>query len=143
MTDDDIQTPYGSSSGSAVAVAAGFCPISIATESDGSIVCPAGRAAVYGLKVTVGAVPIDGCQANSRWIVAPGAMARSALDLADIVSVLLETNTLSPHLTGSWAGIRVGFVDFCVWRPHSSWVEAHDGFYQQLVGSPAVLFLTT
>ncbi|KAK0642923.1 amidase signature domain-containing protein [Cercophora newfieldiana] len=125
-------TPAGSSSGSAVTVAAGFAPISIATESDGSLVCPAGRSGVYGLKLTIGAVPTDGCQANSVWIAGNGAMAKSVLDLSDTVSALLETTDSSPHLTGSWAGLRVGFVDFQVWKPLPVWVEQHDGFFQQL-----------
>ncbi|KAK3379119.1 amidase signature domain-containing protein [Lasiosphaeria ovina] len=125
-------TPAGSSSGSAAAVAAGFAPISIATESDGSLVCPAGRGGVYGLKLTIGAVPTDGCQANSVWMAGNGAMAKSALDLSDTVSALLETTDLSPHLTGLWSGLRVGFVDFHVWKPLPVWVEQHDGFFKQL-----------
>ncbi|MCK5584567.1 amidase, partial [Candidatus Bipolaricaulota bacterium] len=38
---DSLRSPCGSSSGSAVAVAVGLCPISVGTETDGSIVCPA------------------------------------------------------------------------------------------------------
>lgn len=114
-------------------MAAGFTPISIATESDGSLVCPAGRGGVYGLKLTVGAVPYLGCQANSPWAAANGAMAKSALDLADTVSVMLEDPELPQKITDSWAGLRVGFVDFHVWKPRAAVVEEHEGFYRQLV----------
>ncbi|KAK3899057.1 amidase signature domain-containing protein [Staphylotrichum tortipilum] len=124
-------TPAGSSSGSAVSVAAGFAPVSVATESDGSIVYPAGRAAVYALKLTVGTVPMDGCQANAQWLTTLGAMAKSPLDLTDTVSVLLRTNDLSRHLTGSWAGIRVGFVDLSEWRHNPIWVEHHEEFFRR------------
>lgn len=58
-------------------------------------------------------------------------MAKSTLEVSDTVSALLQNNDLSPHLTGSWDGIRVGFVDFRVWRPHPAWVEAHDAYFQQ------------
>ena len=44
----------GSSAGSAVAVAAGLAPISVGTETDGSIVCPAAMNGIVGLKPTLG-----------------------------------------------------------------------------------------
>ncbi|HYD44219.1 MAG TPA: amidase family protein, partial [Phenylobacterium sp.] len=46
----------GSSSGSAVAVAAGFAPVAVGTETDGSITCPASMNGIVGLKPTVGLV---------------------------------------------------------------------------------------
>ncbi|MCJ1249865.1 hypothetical protein MMC30_007091 [Trapelia coarctata] len=52
--------PGGSSSGSAVTVAAGFAPLSLATETDGSITQPSGRASLYGIEVTVGALSTEG-----------------------------------------------------------------------------------
>ena len=48
--------PCGSSSGSAVAVAAGEVKAAIGTETDGSITCPAAVNGVVGLKPTVGLV---------------------------------------------------------------------------------------
>jgi amidase len=50
------RTPCGSSSGSAVAVAAGFVDAAIGTETDGSITCPAAINGVVGFKPTVGLV---------------------------------------------------------------------------------------
>src|SRR5436190_554856 len=44
----------GSSSGSAAAAGANFAAISVGTETDGSIVCPANVSAVVGIKPTVG-----------------------------------------------------------------------------------------
>ena len=44
--------PCGSSSGSAVAPAANLCAAAIGTETDGSVVCPAGNNLVVGLKPT-------------------------------------------------------------------------------------------
>jgi amidase len=48
------RTPCGSSSGSAIAVAANLCAVSIGTETDGSIMCPSGVNGVVGIKPTVG-----------------------------------------------------------------------------------------
>ena len=48
------RSPCGSSSGSAVAVAAGYAPASVGTETDGSITCPAAMNGVVGLKPTLG-----------------------------------------------------------------------------------------
>lgn len=53
---DQTRTACGSSSGSAVAVAAGYVPFAVATETDGSIVCPASYNGVVGIKPTVGLV---------------------------------------------------------------------------------------
>ena len=50
------RNPCGSSSGSAAAAAANFTAVSIGTETDGSIVCPANHHAVAGIKPTVGLV---------------------------------------------------------------------------------------
>src|SRR5271166_2773933 len=50
------RNPSGSSSGSAVAVAAGLAPLAIGTETDGSIVSPAHACGIVGLKPTLGLV---------------------------------------------------------------------------------------
>lgn len=48
------RSPGGSSSGSAAAVAADLCAVSLGTETDGSIVNPANNCGVVGIKPTVG-----------------------------------------------------------------------------------------
>ena len=48
--------PCGSSSGSAAAIAQGLVPVSIGTETNGSITCPASVNGVVGIKPTVGLV---------------------------------------------------------------------------------------
>ncbi len=50
------RNPCGSSSGSAVAVAANLCAAAIGTETDGSIICPSHANAIVGIKPTVGLV---------------------------------------------------------------------------------------
>jgi amidase len=48
------RNPCGSSSGSGAAVSANFATVSLGTETDGSIVCPANVNGVVGIKPTVG-----------------------------------------------------------------------------------------
>ncbi|MDX1381727.1 MAG: amidase, partial [Xanthomonadales bacterium] len=53
---DTDRSPCGSSSGSAVAVAAGLVPLAVGTETNGSIICPAAVNGIVGVKPTVGLV---------------------------------------------------------------------------------------
>jgi len=57
---EEIRTPGGSSSGSAAAVAAGFCALALGTQTIGSVIRPAAFCGVVGFKPTFGRVPIDG-----------------------------------------------------------------------------------
>lgn len=57
---DISRNPCGSSSGSAVAVAANLCVLAIGTETNGSIVCPANNNGIVGIKPTVGLVSRTG-----------------------------------------------------------------------------------
>ena len=80
--------PCGSSSGSAVAPAANLCAIAVGTETDGSIVCPAGHNAVVGLKPTVGLVAQDGIIPISHSQDTAGPMVRTVTDAAILLNVL-------------------------------------------------------
>jgi Asp-tRNA(Asn)/Glu-tRNA(Gln) amidotransferase A subunit family amidase len=53
-------TPGGSSSGSAAAVAAGFCPLALGTQTIGSVVRPAAYCGIVGFKPSWGRIPTDG-----------------------------------------------------------------------------------
>jgi Asp-tRNA(Asn)/Glu-tRNA(Gln) amidotransferase A subunit family amidase len=53
-------TPGGSSSGSAAAVAAGFCPLALGTQTIGSTIRPAAYCGIVGFKPSFGRIPTDG-----------------------------------------------------------------------------------
>ncbi len=59
-------TPGGSSSGSAAAVAAGYVPAALGTQTVGSLIRPASYCGVVGFKPTFGRVPTDGVIPFSR-----------------------------------------------------------------------------
>ena len=59
-------TPGGSSSGSAAAVAAGFCPITLGTQTVGSVIRPAAFCGVFGFKASFDRIPTDGILYYSR-----------------------------------------------------------------------------
>ena len=80
--------PCGSSSGSAVAPAANLCTIAIGTETDGSIVCPAGSNAIVGLKPTVGLVAQAGIVPIAHSQDTAGPMVRTVTDAAITLNAL-------------------------------------------------------
>ena len=80
--------PCGSSSGSGVAPAVNMAAAAIGTETDGSIVCPAGNNQVVGLKPTVGLVPAAGIIPIAHSQDTAGPMARTVEDVAVLMNVL-------------------------------------------------------
>jgi amidase len=97
---DDVfygrSTPGESSSGSAVGVSAGFAPLSLGTETSGSICMPANRAGLYSVKVTHGSVPLDGVSALSEEFDGLGAMAKSVGDLELLIHALNGSKAVEP-----------------------------------------------
>lgn len=87
------RNPCGSSSGSAVAVAAGLTTVAIGTETDGSVVCPAGINGVVGIKPTVGLVSRDGIIPIAHTQDTAGPMARSVRDAAILLGAMAARDT--------------------------------------------------
>jgi amidase len=93
---DTARTPGGSSSGSAVAVAAGFCAGAIGTETDGSIVHPCSMNGLVGIKPTVGLVSRAGIVPIAASQDTAGPMARSVADAALLLGAIAGADPRDP-----------------------------------------------
>jgi amidase len=89
---DTARSPCGSSSGSAVSVAASLTVVSIGTETDGSIVCPAGNNGVVGIKPTVGLVSRNGIIPIAHSQDTAGPMGRTVRDAAILLTAMTGTD---------------------------------------------------
>jgi Asp-tRNA(Asn)/Glu-tRNA(Gln) amidotransferase A subunit family amidase len=85
-----LHTPGGSSSGSAAAVAAGFCPGALGTQTNGSMIRPAAFCGVVGYKPTHGFIRFDGVHHFSRTLDQIGVFARSVADCACLAAALAD-----------------------------------------------------
>ena len=82
------RSPCGSSSGTAVAVAANLAVAGIGTETNGSILCPAAMNGLAGLKPTVGLVSRSGIVPISASQDTAGPMTRSVADAAALLTAI-------------------------------------------------------
>jgi amidase len=82
------RNPCGSSSGSGAAVAAALCAAALATETDGSIVCPAAANGVVGIKPTVGLTSRAGVVPISSTQDTVGVHGRTVADAAAVLGAL-------------------------------------------------------
>ena len=98
---DTPRTPGGSSSGSGVAVAAGFVPCAVGTDTGGSVRTPSAWNGIVGLKVTEGFLPTDGIIPYSHTLDTLGPMVRSTADAAFMLDVMAgrEARDLERHLS--------------------------------------------
>lgn len=85
-------TPGGSSSGSAAAVAMGFVPAAIGTQTNGSVIRPAAFCGVVGYKPTSGIIPRSGIHPFSSSLDQVGVFGRSVPDVALISAVMSQTS---------------------------------------------------
>jgi amidase len=90
------RNPCGSSSGSAVAVAASLSQVAVGTETDGSIVCPGGASGVVGVKPTLGTVSRSGIVPISAEQDTAGPMARSVVDATLLLQVIAGPDPADP-----------------------------------------------
>ncbi len=118
------RNPCGSSSGSAVAIAARLAPLAVGTETDGSIVCPAGANGVVGIKPTFGAISQRGIVPVARSQDTAGPLARSVADAALLLNVLAGSKDVHPVKRESLANVRIGVVRNYLGAGRSPAVEA-------------------
>lgn len=90
---DLTRNPCGSSSGSGVAASANLTAITIGTETNGSIVCPAGANGVVGMKPTIGLWSRTGIIPISHTTDSAGPMVRTVRDAAILLGALAAVDT--------------------------------------------------
>jgi amidase len=95
------RNPCGSSSGSGAAVAAALTAAALATETDGSIVCPAGQCGVAGIKPTVGLTSRAGVVPISHTQDTVGTHGRSLADSAAVLGALTGPDPRDPQTAAS------------------------------------------
>jgi amidase len=93
------RNPCGSSSGTGTAVAANLAAAGVGTETDGSIVCPSGAAALVGIKPTVGRVSRSGIIPISHSQDTAGPMARTVGDAAILLEAMSGRDPDDPATT--------------------------------------------
>lgn len=91
-----VVSPGGSSSGSAVAMAAGLCAASIGTETSGSLLFPASQNGVVTVKPTVGLISRAGIVPIAHSLDTAGPMTRNVRDAALLLNVLAAKDPLDP-----------------------------------------------
>ncbi|HLZ37578.1 MAG TPA: amidase family protein [Mycobacteriales bacterium] len=103
--------PCGSSSGSAVAAAASLAAVTIGTETDGSIMCPAGRSGVVGLKPTLGLVSRSGMIPVSIRQDTAGPVTRTVTDAAAVLSMIQGVDSADPATAAAGSRARREYLD--------------------------------
>jgi aspartyl-tRNA(Asn)/glutamyl-tRNA(Gln) amidotransferase subunit A len=115
--------PGGSSSGSAVAVAAGLTPMALGTDTGGSVRVPAALCGIVGLKTTVGRVSRAGVYPLSWTLDSVGPITRSVEDAALAYEAMQgvdaqddSTLGIAPHdvlrgLKDGVKGLRIAFAE--------------------------------
>ncbi len=108
------RSPCGSSSGSAVAVAASLVAASLGSETDGSILCPSAINGVVGIKPTVGLTSRAGVIPISHTQDSIGPHARSVADAAMLLGAIVGVDardSASQESTGKFFRDYTQFLD--------------------------------
>jgi aspartyl-tRNA(Asn)/glutamyl-tRNA(Gln) amidotransferase subunit A len=115
--------PGGSSSGSAVAVAAGLTPVALGTDTGGSVRVPAALCGIVGLKTTVGRISRADVYPLSATLDSVGVLSRSVEDAALVYHALQGADQGDPStLPVEWhdslkelrqgvKGVRIAFAE--------------------------------
>lgn len=136
----------GSSSGSAVLVAAGECDLAIGADQGGSIRMPAAYCGIFGLKATFGLIPYTGAATMDLGLDHVGPMARTVADLALMLEVIAGPDALDsrqngtpqvlPSYSGELAddvsGLKIGVVTEGFGWPDASEAAVDDGVREAL-----------
>ncbi|GFP59666.1 putative amidase ARB_02965 [Trichoderma asperellum] len=137
------QDASGSSSGSGVAADLGLAWAALGTETDGSIICPAQRSGVVGLKPTVGLTSRDLVIPVSEHQDTVGPMARTVKDAAYLLQVIAGKDAHDKYTAGipripdyvaackdTLAGARIGVP----WKAINEGLEKNPHYASEVEG---------
>jgi amidase len=149
------QNPCGSSSGSGVAASANLATLTIGTETNGSIICPAVTNGVVGLKPTVGLVSRSGIIPIAHTQDTAGPMTRTVADAAALLSAIAGTDKNDPDTAladkkrekdytkflklDGLKGARLGLVKYPPQRNTNAWNAYYQPFLDKLTQAGATL----
>lgn len=126
--------PGGSSSGSASALAANMCAFSIGTETDGSVVIPADRNAVVGIKPTVGLTSTLGVIPEAPSMDTVGSFGRSVEDATIILDIIADKSSIP----GRQADAFESSIDqHNTTKAYTSWLAKKDALKGAKFGLPS------
>ncbi len=124
------RSPCGSSSGSAVAVAASLAAVSLGSETDGSILCPSAINGVVGIKPTVGLTSRAGVIPISHSQDTIGPHARTVADAATLLGAIVGVDARDPATEGSAGKF---------FRDYTQFLDA-DGLHGVRIGIPRTVY---
>ncbi|MBC7977331.1 MAG: amidase, partial [Myxococcales bacterium] len=138
------RNPCGSSSGSGVAISANLAVVAIGTETDGSVVCPAGANGIVGIKPSIGLISRSGIVPISAEQDTAGAMARNVTDAAILLSVVAGVDADDPATRDADGHIAADYTAFLdrralvgkrigVWRDVTGGSAATDAAFDQFI----------
>ncbi|MFB9903354.1 amidase [Allokutzneria oryzae] len=123
-------SPHGSSSGSAVAVAANLCAVALGTETVGSILGPAAANCVVGFKPTVGLTSRAGMIPAIRSFDSIGPLCRTVADAAVVLSAIAGVDLRDSATAGAAENAHADYTGFL----------AEDGLRGARIGVPRSVF---
>lgn len=126
--------PGGSSSGPASALAANMCAFSIGTETDGSVIFPADRNAVVGIKPTVGLTSTLGVIPEAPSMDTVGTFGRSVEDATIVLDIIADKSSI-PHGRGDAYDSSGDEIDIV--KDYTSWLTKRDVLKGAKFGLPS------
>jgi amidase len=125
--------PGGSSSGSASSLAANMCAFSVGTETDGSIMFPADRNAVVGIKPTVGLTSTLGVIPEAPSLDTVGPFGRSVEDATTILDIIADRTSVPESQRVDCEPYHEQYTSD---RPYISWLAKKDALNGARFGLP-------